>query len=146
MTIRKDVAAGALVALLGLAFIIMSFSYEMGAPNNLGPGYFPALLGGVMLIAGLAILVPGLKAPTETIDIAWRGIAFVGAGMAGFIAGMQHLGFIPACLIAGFLSSLAHAENRYRDAALIAVILTVLVVLIFIVILKQPRPLIRGLL
>ena len=45
----KDVAAGAIFVLLGLAFAISAMmGLRMGSGLNMGPGYFPRALGFIL--------------------------------------------------------------------------------------------------
>ena len=46
---RKDLLAGGTFVGFGLAFAITSTTYEVGIALRMGPGYFPLVLGGLLV-------------------------------------------------------------------------------------------------
>ncbi len=57
----KDFWAGIMFAGTGAFFMLWSVSfYQMGSAVRMGPGYFPAVLGGLLLVLGVAIILEGL--------------------------------------------------------------------------------------
>ena len=48
----KDFWAGLMFAGFGLGFMLVSFNYPMGSALRMGPGYFPAVLGGLLAVLG----------------------------------------------------------------------------------------------
>ena len=52
----KDFGAGVLFATLGATAIFISSSYPLGTAARMGPGYFPRMLG-ILLLALAAILI-----------------------------------------------------------------------------------------
>ena len=145
MLIRQDVICGGIIAAFGLLTIFLSYQYDIGSLTALGSGSFPALLGVILLGCGVAVLLSGIRQEHEVIDVSWRGIAFVCAGMMSFVLGIRYIGFIPALLLSSFLTCLAHPKNNYYESALISAGITVVIVLIFYVILRQPHQLFGGL-
>ena len=62
---RKDVLAGLFfigVALLGL---YISRDYPMGTALRMGPGYFPNVLSGLLILFGIYCLIQGLLKPEK---------------------------------------------------------------------------------
>ena len=60
MTINsKDAVAGVLFILLGLGFGLNAWlNLNLGTSLRMGPGYFPLLLSGLLVLPGAATLVP----------------------------------------------------------------------------------------
>ncbi len=57
----KDFWAGIMFGGTGIFFMVWSVSfYTMGSAVRMGPGYFPAVLGGILTVLGIAILLEGL--------------------------------------------------------------------------------------
>ena len=52
----KDFWAGLLFIGFGMAFFIIARNYNMGTALRMGPSYFPTVLGGLLVVIGLAVL------------------------------------------------------------------------------------------
>lgn len=53
----KDFWAGLMFAGFGLAFMLTASSYRMGSALRMGPGYFPAVLGGLLALLGAIVII-----------------------------------------------------------------------------------------
>jgi Tripartite tricarboxylate transporter TctB family len=138
-----DILAGAIFIAIGLAFLVGSLGYELGTPLRMGPGYFPLVTGGVLVVLGLTILIKGLVAG-EVIDfgrIPWRSVILIVAAILFFGLTVQGLGFVPSVAVTALLTALASYRIRLVTAVTVAAGLTVLSVLIFIVGLQLRLPL-----
>jgi uncharacterized protein YqhQ len=76
--------------------------------------------------------------------VPWMSMALVVAAIVAFALGVRELGLVPALLIATFLAALAGRRNAVWAAG-VAVGLTVLCVLIFVVALQLRLPLFGSL-
>jgi len=124
MTINsKDAAAGVLFILLGLGFGLNAyFTLDLGTNIRMGPGYFPLLLSGALLILGVAIFFHALQVPDESWGaIPWRGLFFILLGPIVFGATLQGLGLVPALAIIAFITAFA----SQRMSLLLAIALTI---------------------
>lgn len=145
-----DVVAGALFIVLGLAFAIGARSYELGTAFRMGPGYVPFALGAVLTLLGAALVGTGLVSKvrpevdedeTPRGEVPWRAIVIIVAAVVVFGAGIEPLGIAPTLLVTSFLAAIADRRTSLREAALIAVGLTVLCVLVFVLLLQLRLPL-----
>ena len=140
--------AGALFVVIGLAFAIGALGYELGTAVRMGPGYVPLVLGAVLTLLGVALVATGLirrdrlvdEAAEARGDIPWRAIVLILAAVIIFGAGIEPLGIVPILLITAFVAAIADRRTSLRDAALIAIGLTVLCVLVFVVLLQLRLP------
>jgi Tripartite tricarboxylate transporter TctB family len=124
MTINtKDAAAGLLFIALGLAFGLNAyFTLDLGTNLRMGPGYFPLLLSGVLVVLGITILVRSFAQQDEDWGTAaWRGMFFILLGPVAFGLTLQGLGLVPALAIIAFISSFA----SQRVSPLLAIALTI---------------------
>jgi Tripartite tricarboxylate transporter TctB family len=140
---RKDLLAGGTFTAFGLAFAITSSTYEVGSPLRMGPGFFPLVLGSVLVLLGILIAVKGIVAG-EAGDIGaipWRSVVMLVAAILFFGFTVQGLGLVPALFVTVLLSALAGRQTGVIPAAVIAGCLTVLCVLIFVVGLQLRLPL-----
>lgn len=138
-----DVLSGAIFAGIGLAFVVASLGYDVGTLLRMGPGYFPLVIGGLLIVLGVAIVVKGLVAG-EAIDfgaIPWRSIAMVVAALVVFGLTVRRAGFVPAVFVTALLTALASYRIKLVTAVAVAAGLTALSVLVFIVGLQLRLPL-----
>jgi hypothetical protein len=145
-TALKDILAAAVFVAFGLAFAAVSLTYEIGTPVEMGPGYFPLVLGGVLVLLGFLIAGKGFVAgegdPIGVIP--WRAAALIAGAVIFFGATVRGLGLVPALFVATLLTALAGLRTSPRTAVVIAGGLTILSVLIFIVALRLRLPLLGS--
>jgi len=135
--------AGAIFVAAGAYFALEALNYELGTPFRMGPGFMPVSLGAVLVALGLAIVVKGVRSDRQ--DYAqppsWRAIGLVTFSVLFFGFAIRGLGFIPTLLIGTVLTALASRTNNIVAALVIAVGMTVLSSLVFVVGLRVNIPL-----
>jgi hypothetical protein len=143
---NRDFWAGLMLVGLGMAAVLIARDYTFGSAVRMGPGYFPTLLGGLLVLFGIYLLVKGLRSQ-EQIEGNWslRALIVLPLSMVLFGVLMDRAGFIPALVVLIFGSALAGTEFRFVEVALLTVGLTVFSVLVFIWGLGLPYPLLVGL-
>jgi hypothetical protein len=140
---RKDLLAGGIFVAFGLAFAITSTTYEVGTALRMGPGFFPLVLGSVLVLLGIAIAVKAFVAGEGDDDLGpvpWKAAALLVAALLFFGFTVQGLGLVPALFVTVFLSALAGHRARVIPAVVIASCLTALSVLIFVIVLQLRLP------
>lgn len=131
MRITKDGLGGLLFAAIGLAALLISWSYPVGSTLSMGPGYFPRVVSVLMLALGLLLYLRSLceKEPEATIEVAWRPLIIITAAIAGF-AYLIQFGTIVAV---AFLVIVAwFADPRRKRKTLPALLLAGIVIPILI--------------
>ena len=149
MTNRRDLAGGALVAALGLGVAAVAHGYRLGTLRRMGPGYFPLLLGAILIVTGGLIALGGMRRasphaasrPAGSAD--WRGAAAVVAGLVAFAVLGRWGGLLPASFACVFLSALGDRRNRPAVAAALALAMTLVAVVVFHLVLRVQLPLLR---
>jgi hypothetical protein len=143
---NRGVMSGAMFIGIGALALTIAHDYPMGSALRMGPGYFPNVLGGILILFGILLLAQGLLKP-ERMTGSWSVRALTMLPLATIIFGvvMEHLGFIPALLILIFLSAFAGREFRLIEVSLLAIGLTVGSWALFIWGLGLPYPLFTGL-
>ena len=139
---RKDLLAGGTFVVFGLAFAITSSTYEVGTALRMGPGFFPLVLGSMLVVLGILIAVKGFVA-ADSDDIGpvpWKAMALLVAAFLFFGFTVRGLGIVPTLLVTVFLSALAGHRARVIPAVVIAGCLTALSVLIFVIVLQLRLP------
>jgi hypothetical protein len=143
---NKDVWAGLLLIAIGAAAIFVARSYPFGTALRMGPGFFPVVLGGLLIVFGLAVLAIGLR-KGESMTGSWslRALIILPLSLILFGLLMEYAGFVPAMLVLIVGSATASTEFRFLEVLLFAAGLTALSVAVFVWALGLPYPLIVGL-
>lgn len=109
----KDLGAGLLYVALGGAAVIMARDYDFGTAERMGPGYFPSLIGGCLILIGVAsILRSSIVFGGGVPAFAWRPFILIGASVVLFAAALPRLGLIPALVILLLVAALARPAAR----------------------------------
>lgn len=145
-TFRKalpDILGGTIFVVFGLAFAVMSATYDIGTPFQMGPGFFPLVLGGILVLLGVLVVGSGFVAEREEHvgTVPWRAVVLITAAFVFFGLTIRGLGVVPSLFITTLLAAFASERMRPVSAVAIAVGLTCLSVVIFIVVLQLRLPL-----
>ncbi|MBB5788901.1 tripartite tricarboxylate transporter TctB family protein [Jiangella mangrovi] len=138
-----DILAGAIFAGIGLTFVVASLGYELGTPLRMGPGYFPLVVGAILVALGLGVVVKGLVAGEDITwgSVPWRSVVMIVAALIFFGFTVRRAGFLPATFVTALLTAFASSRIKPVTAVVVAAGLTGLSVLIFIVGLQLRLPL-----
>jgi hypothetical protein len=144
----RDFWAGMMFFVVGVTAIFIARRYPFGSMLRMGPGYFPILLGVILILFGIYIMVNGLRSSRKTpihFQGNWSVRALIILPLATILFGvlMERVGFVPALLVLGFGSAAAGGEFKWGEALAVTVFLTVLSVAIFIWGLGLPYSLFR---
>jgi hypothetical protein len=134
----QDFWCGLFFVALGALAIYLSRSYEMGTALQMGPGYFPTWLGGIMigfgvLIGALSFTIEG-EADQELGLASWalRPWLVLTATLVLFAVLMEaDFGFVPSVILLVVGCALAHKDVNWRETLLLSVGITAGVVAIF---------------
>ena len=125
--------------------MLIARDYPFGTALRMGPGYFPVVLGALLILFGLVILAAGLRS-SEKIAGSWslRALIILPLSLVLFGVLMDRAGFVPAMLVLIFGSATASSEFKFVEVLLFSVGLTALSVAVFVWALGLPYPLIAG--
>jgi hypothetical protein len=139
---RKDLLAGAVFVAFGLAFAITASTYEVGSALRMGPGYFPLVLGSLLVLLGILIAVKGYVAGDsgELGPVPWKALVLLVTALLFFGYTVRGLGMVPSLLVTVFLTAMAGRNARVIPAAVLAAALTALSILIFVIVLQLRLP------
>jgi hypothetical protein len=146
----RDLAAGALFIAIGSFFALSAiFNLSIGRALSMGPGYFPVLLGLILIGFGLAIAISGAADPAAPFGpVSWRGVGLVTASIVFFALTVRGLGMGPALGGATLLAALSTDRNSPLTAILLSLALTAFCLLVFVIALRLPYaiigPWLRG--
>jgi putative tricarboxylic transport membrane protein len=139
---NKRFLAGLMFLAIGAVAIWMAQDYPVGSALRMGPGYFPIVLSGIMILFGIYELVLGIM-KSDPVKGTWSIRALIILPLAAVLFGilMEHGGFIPALVVLVFVSAAASNEFKFMEVLISAVVLTIGSVGLFIYGLGLPYPL-----
>ena len=149
---QKDFFSGLLFMGVGAAFAWGSGNYSLGTGARMGPGYFPLMLGILMVVLGIVITFQSLVVETEDGDKigawAWKPLFFIIAAnlLFGLMLGglpsakIPAMGLIAAIYALTFVASMAGEEFKVKEVLVLATVLAIMSYLAFIVLLKLQFP------
>jgi hypothetical protein len=142
---NKDFWAGMMFFATGAGAIFIARHYPFGSTLRMGPGYFPMVLSGILIVFGLFIMLRGMR-KSEKIQGHWSLRAMIvlpfSIVLFGFL--MELAGFIPALVGLVCISAASGREFKFIEILLLSLLLGVLSVAMFIWGLGLRYPLIKG--
>ncbi|MGK6317468.1 tripartite tricarboxylate transporter TctB family protein [Neorhizobium sp. DT-125] len=133
-----DRLAGLVFILLGAIFLWLGLGFGFGSMLRMGPGFFPVILSGLLIVAGLVVLVRSFVADEPVKMPRFGPMARVLGAMVVFAAFMQPLGSyltLPGVVV---LAASASPAFRWKPTLFLAAGLTLCSDLIFRVALGLP--------
>ncbi len=148
---RKELAAGALLLVMGLLALLAGWSLPMSQFGSIGPGYFPRALALMLCVLGLLVMASARSgaAKRAALDadagqVPWRAIAALSVAIVWFALTVRSLGLGPALFGTVALSTLASERSRWPVSLLLALGLTVFAWLVFVHFLRLPIPMLGS--
>jgi hypothetical protein len=142
---NKDFWSGVMLILIGAAAMIIAREYRFGSAGRMGPGFFPIILGGILVAFGICIIAKGLRSPEKIqARLSFRALALPPLALVLFGLLVERAGFIPALVVLIFGSAASGRAFRIKDVLLLTVTLVVGAVALFIWGLGLPYPLFKG--
>ena len=145
ITHPKDFYAGLMFFGFGLAAMVLAFGYPLGTAARMGPGYFPRVLGGLLMLMGVALSLRSFRLQGHAMTpIAWKAVGLVLGSVSLFAAVVNTLGLVVATTLLIVVSGLASKEFNLKESLISSVVLSTAAVLLFIVGLKLQFPIFPG--
>lgn len=140
----RDFAAGTAFIVIGLAFGVNAwFDLRIGQANAMGPGYFPVMLGLILVGLGSTIAYSAVGKAHEAFGfVSWRGTALIAVAIVFFAVTVRGLGMAPALIGATLMGGLASGRLSLRGCVALAIGLSAFCVVVFIYAMQLPYPVI----
>jgi len=138
----RDFWAGAMFIAFGVFFVAWSFSkYQMGSAVRMGPGYFPAVLGGLLAVLGLIVLLKALAIDGPRVaPFFFKPLLLVAGSVVAYGYLIKPGGLAVATIAAVFIGALAGHEFKWKEVLVVALVLVVFSWLVFVRALTLPFP------
>jgi len=139
-----DVIGGVLTVAIATGVLIESSGYGYGTILRMGPGYFPTVLGILLLGLGLALTVRGLQRQEEPIALPQlRPVVLIGAAISLFALTLPTFGLAPAIMLLVTVSAYASPVRRPVVIVLLGLGLTAFAYIVFVRLLSLHLDLLR---
>lgn len=132
---------GLLFAAVGVAAIVLSGTYGYGTLLNIGPGFLPSLVGGLLTLIGIGMVVRSWSRDRSQFRVArWqiKPILIVTVSILGFSALVDSTGVFVSSVFLLVVGSLAGSVRSKREIALMALLYPLAIVALFVYGLNMP--------
>ena len=141
----KDFYAGLLFVAFGVFAIVIARDYPLGSAARMGPGYFPRLLGILLIVLGAALSLTALRGRgTPLPGWKWRPVSIVLLSVVAFGLVLTHAGLVLSTIGLIVVASTASREFRLRESIISGILLAALSVGVFVIGLKLQLPIWPG--
>ena len=139
--LTKDVVSGLLFIGIGIVFLWIGMDYRFGTNRQMGPGYFPVVLSGLLIGLGVLIILMELRNAGHKIEpLSVKGIIFVLGAIMAFAFLIRPAGMPVAVFVLSFVGAMASSQFRLIPALLLSIGLVVFCVVVFNWALGMPFP------
>lgn len=129
----RDFYAGLMYAAVGLGAIVIARDYNMGTSVRMGPGYFPTMLGGLLVLVGAISMARSFFHKGEGIPVfSWKEIVLVLGSVVLFGILVRGAGLVPSLILLVIVSAWASEQFRLKTALLLAIVTSVFSALVFV--------------
>ncbi len=136
----RDVLCGVLFVALGGASLLNARQYPLGTLTDMGPGYFPTILGAVLVLFGAVIGLGSLvaAAPSQVASLPLRPLLAITASPLCFAALLDWVGLPVSVFCAAMVACAARPAFLRPWAFLLSAVLALICVLVFVMALGVP--------
>lgn len=124
---------------LGVFVAVYAQRYDVGNLNNMGPGFFPVMLGLILAVLGFFIFLPALFRSGGKVQVDWRPLICILGSLISFSLLLRILGMVLTAAIAASIASLA-SDMSMRSRVLLAIGIAAITYVVFILGLSMVIP------
>lgn len=137
---KINLHSGLLFVIVGLIFAIWSTTYDVGTASNMGPGYFPLILGLILVILGLLNVLKSMvvKEVNTPANIAWRPLILILLANILFGVLLPLTGLIVATFALVIVSSFAMPNTQIKEILILSTVLSAIGYCVFALVLSMP--------
>lgn len=118
--INQNIGRGVLVGLVALLFLVQAPRYTIGSLVRPGPGLFPVLIAGLLLVIAVIIIVRSYFLEAVPFDFHFRNIALIAAALISFALVSQFVNMIAGIIVMTTMASYASEDFSIPRTATIA--------------------------
>ncbi len=138
----KDFWSGVIFACVGTASLFVSMDYARGTAGAMGPGYFPTMLGMLLIVIGLIAIARSLIVRGEAISRFAIGKVFlILLSTLAFGLVVRGAGLVAAIVLLVMLAGYASDRFSLKKYGVLAICMAAFCGLVFVTALGLPIPL-----
>ena len=138
---RKDFWSGIMLIVVGGGSLLIARNYQFGSSLRMGPGYFPSVLGGILAVLGGIVLFDSFVIEgTPVPKFHFRPLIFILISSLAFAYLLKPLGLVLASAALVFISAYGGHEFKWKEVAILTVVLIIFSVIVFVKGLTLPFP------
>ena len=137
----QDLGAGLLFIAIGGLGLYLARDLTYGSARNMGPGFFPTWLSGLVLLLGIVTAVRSFTLtgpPIGKLNLRPLLVVLAAVTVGGYL--IDRVGLALALVTMTLVAGLARADARWHEVALLGVGMAVAAVVVFVYLLGQPMP------
>lgn len=143
---QKEFGSALLYGALGIVGFVIAGDYGFGTAGRMGPGYFPRVISGLLILGALVSLLRSLQRDGDPIGpVNWKALLLVAASVCLFGLLLTGAGLPLALAVLLLVSALASEHFALSVRSLAALVALVAVcTLVFVKGLGVPMPLVGS--
>jgi Tripartite tricarboxylate transporter TctB family len=142
----KDFWTGMIYLAMGVAGFVISREYSFGTAGRMGPGYFPNVIAGLLVLFGAISLGRSFLQSGEPIgSIPWKAMVLILGAVISFGFLLPTMGLVVAMVALVLLSAAASQKFRFEWGAVLGLVgLVIFCSVVFVKGLGVPMPLVGS--
>ncbi|MDM0071053.1 tripartite tricarboxylate transporter TctB family protein [Variovorax sp. J31P207] len=108
---NRNLVRGLFLVAISLAFGLQALRYPIGDFSRAGPGLFPAMVSGILLVIGAATVVRSFFVERVRLSINFRNIAIILGSLCGLALISTYVNMIAGIVFMVFFSALASSSG-----------------------------------
>jgi uncharacterized membrane protein YidH (DUF202 family) len=139
MHLHRDIVAGLLFVGIGAFALLVARGYPVGSAMRMGPGYFPVVLGWLLIALGALVGLRAARRPDwQPVGWTWKPLAWISLSILLFGFLMPRVGLVPALAAMFPVAAAAGREFRLREVVLLTLVMSAFAGGVFVYGLKLP--------
>ncbi|WP_338067634.1 MULTISPECIES: tripartite tricarboxylate transporter TctB family protein [Variovorax] len=110
---NRNLVRGLFLMAIALAFGLTALRYPIGDLSRAGPGLFPALVSGMLLVIGVATVIRAFFVAQVPLVFNFKNIGLILASLCGFALISQYVNMIAGIVFMVFCSSFAGSSPSW---------------------------------
>jgi hypothetical protein len=137
----KDFFAGLLFIAFGVGALVVGANYTLGTAARMGPGYFPRILGILLIVLGAVLSLRAMRLQGSPVSaFKWKPTVVVLGSVVVFGLIVEHLGLALSTVVLIVGASSASPEFRWKEALVSGIFFAALAIGVFVMGLKLQLP------
>jgi hypothetical protein len=119
----RNLWRGLFISAIAVTFGAAAARYPLGDLAHVGPGLFPLMVSGLLLLVGLTMMARCFFVEKQPIDFRFRNVGIILTSLCGFAFVSQVVNMIAGIVFLVFLSGIAASSYSWKRNIKISVVL-----------------------